>query len=168
MESCILFTQKCHFLLTKSYWESLLLTDFSSLDFRPPFIKNTSVLFFQYQDLDTFWQQTQSILQPMILIFSFYATNFRFHFHPLHYLHFAPIMNAFSFYFPPFLAFLNAERNMILSVRISQEFLSQIKSSPWIRWFTILLGSQKEKNRSSMSNKIHSARRTYSRLSFTY
>ena len=26
----------------------------------------------------------------MILIFSFYATNFRFHFHPLHYLHFAP------------------------------------------------------------------------------
>ena len=57
----------------------------------------------------------------MILIFSFYATNFRFHFHPLHYLHFAPIMNAFSFYFPPFLAFLNAERNKILSVRISQD-----------------------------------------------
>ena len=71
----------------------------------------------------------------MILIFSFYATNFRFHFHPLHYLHFAPIMNAFSFYFPPFLAFLNAERNMILSVRISQEFLSQIKSCPRIEWY---------------------------------
>ena len=56
----------------------------------------------------------------MILIFSFYATNFRFHFHPLHYLHFAPIMNAFSFYFPPFLAFLNAERNMIVHL---SEFL---------------------------------------------
>ena len=122
---------KVSFFVKKSYWEILLLTDF-----RPPFIKNTSVLFFfQYQDLDTFWQQTQSILQPMILIFSFYATNFRFHFHPLHYLHFAPIMNAFSFYFPPFLAFLNAERNMILSVRISQELLSQIKSCPGIQWY---------------------------------
>ena len=137
---------KVSFFVKKSYWESLLLTDF-----RPPFIKNTSVLFFfQYQDLDTFWQQTQSILQPMILIFSFYATNFRFHFHPLHYLHFAPIMNAFSFYFPPFLAFLNAERNMILSVRISQEFLSQIKSWRRIQWYSILLGSQKHKNRSSI------------------
>ena len=139
MESCSLLTQKCHFLL-KNHIEKVCYSQILG----HLLSKIHLFYFFQYQDLDTFWQQTQSILQPMILIFSFYATNFRFHFHPLHYLHFAPIMNAFSFYFPPFLAFLNAERNMILSVRISQEFLSQIKSCPRIQWYTILLGLHKK------------------------